>query len=58
MPGSELDQPVDIRADRGRIIVEPIRSQEYDLAQLVAAITDDNRHDEIDFGAPAGKEIQ
>jgi antitoxin MazE len=52
-----LNQPVDIRAERGRIIVEPIRSQDYDIADLIAGITRDNRHDEIDFGPPTGKEV-
>jgi antitoxin MazE len=52
-----LNQPVDVRAERGRIIVEPIRPHEYDIAELIEGITRDNRHDEIDFGAPTGKEI-
>ncbi len=51
-----LNQPVDVREEDGRIIVEPIRSQDYDLAALIAGITDDNRHEEIDFGGPVGKE--
>ena len=53
-----LNQPVDVRAERGRIIVEPIRPGEYDLADLINGITRENRHDEIDFGAPTGKEVQ
>ena len=52
-----LNQPVDVREERGRIIVEPIRSQNYDLAALIAGITDENRHEEVDFGAPVGKEV-
>jgi antitoxin MazE len=52
-----LNQPVDVREEQGRIIVEPIRSQDYDLAALIAGITDENRHEEIDFGAPRGKEV-
>lgn len=52
----ELDQPVDVREENGRIVVEPIRPVEYDLATLIAGITDDNRHEEIDFGPPVGKE--
>lgn len=30
---------------------------EYDLDELVAAITLENRHEEIDFGPPVGKEL-
>lgn len=52
-----LDQPVDVREERGRIIIEPVRTPVVDLDVLVAAITDENRHGEIDFGAPVGNEI-
>jgi antitoxin MazE len=51
-----LDQPVDIREEAGRVIIEPIHTQEFDLAELLAGITDENIHEEIDFGAPVGKE--
>jgi antitoxin MazE len=30
--------------------------EEYDLAELVKQITDENLHDEADFGRPVGKE--
>jgi antitoxin MazE len=52
-----LDQQVDVREDRGRVIIEPVRAVAYDLATLVAGITDENRHAEIDLGGPVGKEI-
>lgn len=51
-----LDAPVDVREERGRIIIEPIRS-EYDLAVMLAGITPENLHSEMDFGTPVGKEI-
>ncbi|MGH7024037.1 MAG: AbrB/MazE/SpoVT family DNA-binding domain-containing protein [Caulobacteraceae bacterium] len=51
-----LDQQVDVREERGRIIIEPVRAPTFDLAALVAGITDENRHGEIDFGRPVGKE--
>lgn len=50
-----LDAPVDVREERGRIIIEPIRS-EYDLAGMLAGITPENLHSEMDFGTPVGKE--
>ncbi len=35
-----LDDPVDVREEGGRIVIEPIRNtKEYDLAQLLAGIT-------------------
>ncbi|HEY1710596.1 MAG TPA: AbrB/MazE/SpoVT family DNA-binding domain-containing protein [Rhizomicrobium sp.] len=51
-----LDQPVDVREERGRIIIEPVRAPVYDLKTLVTGITEENRHDEVDFGKPTGKE--
>lgn len=52
-----LDQPVDVREEQGRIIIEPVRQPECDLATLVAGITDENRHGEVYFGPPTGKEV-
>jgi antitoxin MazE len=52
-----LDAPVDVREERGRIIIEPIRSTEYDLAVMLAGITPENLHSEMDFGTPVGKEL-
>jgi antitoxin MazE len=52
----EIDDPVDIREEKGRIVVEPVRAGSYDLAELVRKITADNLHEEIDFGPPVGRE--
>ena len=52
-----LDQQVDVREERGRIIIEPVRAPAFDLASLIAGITDENRHSEIDTGGPVGNEI-
>lgn len=51
-----LDETVDVREEGGRIVIEPIRPREYELAQLLAGITPENLHAEVDFGAPMGKE--
>ena len=51
-----LDQQANVRAERGYIDIEPVRAPAYDLATLVAGITDETRHAEIDFGGPVGKE--
>jgi antitoxin MazE len=51
-----LDDAVDVREEGGRIVIEPVRQKEYDLARLLADITPDNLHAEIDFGSPQGKE--
>ncbi len=52
----ELDETVDIREESGRIVIEPVRPKAYDLGQLLAGITPENLHAEIEFGAPMGKE--
>ena len=51
-----LDQPVEVRVENGRIIIEPA-SPSYSLDDLLAAITPQNRHAEQDFGIPQGKEV-
>jgi antitoxin MazE len=51
-----LDEPVDVKEESGRIVIEPVRFKEYDVAELVKGITRENLHEEIDFGAAAGKE--
>ncbi|MBY0330816.1 MAG: AbrB/MazE/SpoVT family DNA-binding domain-containing protein [Acetobacteraceae bacterium] len=51
-----LDQPVEVREEEGRIIIEPVQPDRYDLASLVEAITDDNRHESAEFGPPRGRE--
>ncbi len=53
----KLDQTVDVREEGGRIVIEPIRPGNYDLEQLLAGITPENRHDEVSFGPAVGKEI-
>jgi antitoxin MazE len=52
----DLDEPVDVREESGRIVIEPVRRKEYDLAELVNGITRGNLHEEADFGKPVGKE--
>jgi antitoxin MazE len=51
-----LDQPVEVREEDGRIIIEPVRDAACDLAALIDAITDENRHDAVESGPPKGRE--
>jgi antitoxin MazE len=53
----DLDEAVDVREEGGRVVIEPVRHKEYDLAQLLKGITRKNLHQEIDFGGPVGKEV-
>lgn len=52
----ELDQPVEVREEAGRIVIEPIREEMHDLDRMIAGITDENRHGAVDMGPPVGQE--
>ena len=52
----ELDEPVDVREEGGRVVIEPLRRKEYSLDELLRGITRANIHDEVDSGMPVGKE--
>jgi antitoxin MazE len=51
-----LEQKVNITATRGRIVIEPSVTVEYDLDELIGGITSKNQHAEVNFGAPVGRE--
>ena len=51
-----LDETVDVREESGRIVIEPVRPGEFELAELLAGITPDNLHAEVSFGPAVGKE--
>lgn len=51
-----LEQTVEVRAENGRIVIEPAVPV-YQLDDLLAGITVENRHDEQDFGVPQGREL-
>lgn len=55
--GIEKDTPVDIAIENGKIIITPVKRHRRTLAEMVALITDENRHEEIDFGPPVGREV-
>jgi antitoxin MazE len=55
--GLQVDDTVEIREEGGRVVIEPIRPREYVLEELVAAITDENRHELLDWGPPRGREV-
>jgi antitoxin MazE len=52
-----LDQTVEVRAEGGRIIAEPVRAPVYDLDDLLDRMTPDTFHDDVDFGPPEGNEV-
>ncbi len=52
-----LEQKVSITVTKGRIVIEPSDTVEYDLDLLLSGITAENAHAEVDFGKPMGKEV-
>jgi antitoxin MazE len=50
-----LDQAVEVRADGGRIIIEPVEPG-FTLDDLLKGITAENQHGEVDFGIAQGQE--
>ena len=47
---------VDIRIENGKLTVAPIA--DVDLETLLAGVTEENRHGEVNWGADRGKEIR
>ena len=50
------DEELNLVAAEGCITIRPLRSK-LTLESLVKQITPENRHEELDWGPPAGKEI-
>jgi antitoxin MazE len=47
---------VDVKVERGRLVLVPL-DPTATLADLLAAVTDANRHGEIEFGPAVGREV-
>ncbi|UZN50012.1 AbrB/MazE/SpoVT family DNA-binding domain-containing protein [Cupriavidus sp. H18C1] len=52
-----VDAVVDVREENGRIVIEPLPDAESELDVLIAGITAENLHEEVDFGPRVGKEL-
>ena len=55
--GLKPDDPVNVREEDGRIVIEKVTPSPITLEWLLEGITPDKVHPEIDFGPPVGKEI-
>lgn len=48
----------DAKVEAGKLVLSPISThRRYSLDELLAGITEDNRHGEIDSGPPVGREV-
>jgi antitoxin MazE len=52
----EIDQPVEVLVEEGRIVIEPLKETEFTLDALLSGVTRENLHGEEDFGQPVGRE--
>jgi len=53
----QLDEVVEVREDRGRIVIERVTPRRYELSELLKGITSKNQHQAIDSGPAVGGEI-
>lgn len=51
-----LEQILYVREDGGHLIIEPVEAEAVSLEELVAKISEDNRHGEINFSRSVGRE--
>jgi antitoxin MazE len=52
-----IDQAVTVRAEDGRIIIEPVKLPVYTLDELLDQMKSETFPEEIDFGPPVGEEL-
>ena len=55
--GVKKGTQVRLTAEKGRMIVTPLRADEVSLKKLLAQVTPRNIHSETDWGPPMGKEL-
>ncbi len=51
-----VDTAVELTIEDGRLVISPVEQPEYALEDLLALITPENVHDEVDWGEPVGRE--
>jgi antitoxin MazE len=54
--GLENDSAVEVSLVKGALVVRLVASPKPTLKQLLARVTDDNLHHEVNTGAPVGNE--
>ena len=59
--GASDGKAAEMTVSNGKLVIEIVRARRrkrrYTLDELVAGITPDNRHGEIDWGSAVGKEV-
>lgn len=52
----ENGSTVDVAVQKGALVVKPVKEENLSLEEMLAQITDENLHTEIDFGKAEGEE--
>lgn len=47
---------VDMRLIEGKVVLVPLRRRKHSLRKLLAGVTEENLHHEVETGSPVGKE--
>lgn len=55
--GLGYEVAVELSLVGGKLVIAPIEPPKPDLETMLAQITEDNLHSEMDFGPPTGKEV-
>jgi antitoxin MazE len=55
--GLKPDDPVEVREEDGRVVIEKAEPKKITLEWLLEQVTPENLHEETDWGPPIGKEF-
>ncbi len=55
--GLEKETTVEVSLEDGKLVISPVGRQKPTLEELLAQITPENLHGEVDYGPPVGNEI-
>ena len=55
--GLDPNSPVEMSLRDGKLIVVPVDKPKFTLKELLAKVTEENLHDEVDTGPAAGGEV-
>ena len=55
--GLRNESPVDVSIVNGKLVIEPVVEPKVTLKQLLAQVTEDNVHREVDTGPAIGSEV-
>jgi antitoxin MazE len=51
------DSAVELTVEAGKLVITPVERKAYSLDELLALVTPENVHDEIDWGESIGNEV-